>query len=160
MNIKLSRGYTARVSREDYVRVVDAGPWFAHVDSKKKTVYAERNVQRADGSWTMQKLHRFLLGLTDPKVLGDHKDGDGLNNLRSNLREANPMQSQRNRGMQSNNSTGVSGVSWNTHAAKYEVHVKLNGKKKHLGLFSPLEDAEAAIIGAKKLLYGEFVRAL
>lgn len=30
-------------------------------------------------------LHRFLLGLTDPKVEGRHKDNDGLNNRLENL---------------------------------------------------------------------------
>jgi hypothetical protein len=106
----------------------------------------------------MQKLHRFILRLTNPKVLGDHKDGDGLNNLRSNLRKATPSQSQCNRGKQSNNSTGVSGVSWHKKAGKFEAHVKLHGKKKYLGLFISLKDAARAVINAKKTLYKSFVR--
>ena len=123
MQVNLSRGYKAEVSRVDYRRVVLAGPWFTHVDSKKKTVYAERNVQKTDGTWTMQKLHRFIKNVSDPNVLVDHRDGNGLNNTRRNLRKVTASQSQQNRSKQSNNTTGISGVSWNTNAEKYEQAV-------------------------------------
>ena len=160
MNVNLSRGYVARVSLKDYARVMDAGPWFAHVPPNRKTVYAVRNFINTNGVYSQQQLHRFILRLTNPKVLGDHKDGDGLNNLRSNLRKATPSQSQRNRAKQNNNSTGFSGVSWNKHASKFEAHVKLCGKKKHLGLFISVKDAVHAVAVAKKKLYKSFVRAV
>jgi hypothetical protein len=81
-----------------------------------------------------------------------------INNLRNNLRKATPSQSQCNRAKQSNNSTGFSGVSWNRHAKKFEAHVKLNGKKKHLGLFVSVKDAAHAVLIVKKKLYKDFVR--
>lgn len=158
MNVNLSRGYVTRVSRKDYRRVIAAGPWFAHVPLNRKTVYAVHNFTNANGVYSQQQMHRFILRLTDPKVLGDHKDGDGLNNLRSNLRKATPSQSQCNRAKQSNNSTGFSGVSWNKHAEKFEAHVKLHGKKTHLGLFASEKDAAHAVLVAKKKLYKNFVR--
>lgn len=160
MQVNLSRGYKAEVSRVDYRRVVLAGPWFTHVDSKKKTVYAERNVQKTDGTWTMQKLHRFIKNVSDPNVLVDHRDGNGLNNTRRNLRKVTASQSQQNRSKQSNNTTGISGVSWNTNAEKYEAHIKLAGKKKHLGLYTKLADAELAVNSAKRKYYGSFVRQI
>ncbi len=155
--IKLNLGYTTTVSDKDYARVVASGPWFAHVDRKKKTVYAERNARKADGPHTALKLHRLILGLTDPKIIGDHRDGNGLNNCRRNLRRATASQSQCNRGRQSNNTSGVVGVSWNTHARKFEAHVKLEGKKAYLGLFSKLEDAATAVCKARNKKHKTFV---
>jgi AP2 domain len=154
--IALSLGYKAEVSDKDYVRAMSAGPWHAHVDRKKKAVYAHRNFQKQNGSYTMQKLHRFILGLSDPRILVDHRDGNGLNNCRKNLRIATPSQSSCNRGKPSNNTSGFVGVSWHKKAKKFEAHVKVLGKKTHLGLFLSLEDAAKAANTARRKAHKTF----
>ena len=78
--IPLTReGFFATVDDADYERVIAAGPWHlltsAHIGL---TVYAYRNSRKPDGSQTSQRLHRFILGLTDPKVFVDHINGRGL----------------------------------------------------------------------------------
>jgi hypothetical protein len=153
--IELGRGYTAVVDNKDYARVVAAGPWSALVPPSRNTVYAKRN-RRKDDPITQTYLHRFILGLTDPQVLADHWDGDGLNNRRKNLRTANHSQSQCNRGTQKNNTSGFSGVSWREDARKYEAYIKIGRKRKHLGLFVVAEDAADAVAEAREALHKEF----
>jgi hypothetical protein len=40
-------------------------------------------------------MHRVILGVTDPHVQVDHRDNDGLNNIRDNLRTCTHKQNQR-----------------------------------------------------------------
>lgn len=40
-------------------------------------------------------MHRLIMGLTDPLIEGDHKDNDGLNNQRYNLRECSHIENMR-----------------------------------------------------------------
>lgn len=158
MEINLSRGYVAKVSQKDYKRVQAAGPWFAHVDEKRNVVYAERNIRKADGKWTMQKLHRFILRLTEPRVLGDHKDGDGLNNLRSNLRKATRSQSECNKGKRKDNTSGYTGVSWDAKSGMYYAYINVNHKRKVVGRFSGKVAAHKAVEAVRVIKHGSFVR--
>lgn len=60
--------------------VQDNGTWYAKRKKNGKLVY----------------MHRELLGVTDPTVRIDHRDRDGLNNSRSNLRHTNHSQNALN----------------------------------------------------------------
>lgn len=83
-----------------------------------------------------------------PEDIIDHIDGDGLNNKLENLRSADRTINGRNRRMSKNNSSGVNGVYWEklvngwVAAGYYEE----NGirKKKYLGSYATVEEAEAA----------------
>ena len=81
--IALTQGFVALVDDEDFDRV-SAFKWSA---TKTKTnVYAVRKVQTPLGRTTSQLLHRFIMEVTNPRVQVDHKDHNGLNNQRDNLR--------------------------------------------------------------------------
>lgn len=58
-------------------------------------------------------MHRMLMGfpVCDPRIV-DHKDGCGLNNRKSNLRESNATLNQRNRRINRNNASGKSGIAF------------------------------------------------
>lgn len=43
------------------------------------------------------RMHRFILGIADPRVQVDHDDRDGLNNQRYNLRTCTNAQNQVNK---------------------------------------------------------------
>lgn len=152
--IPLSKGYCAQVSDKDYKRCLIAGPWFAFIH--RKTVYGVRNIKKGQKGSTY--LHRFILRVKNPAVLVDHKDGNGLHCWRRNIRKVNPSQSQMNRGKQTNNTSGVSGVSWHKRAKKFEAHIKVHRKKKYIGLFTNLKTAKKAVEKAKKTYYGIFRR--
>jgi hypothetical protein len=156
--VELTKGYVAIVSNRDYRRVMTAGTWHANVSSKNKTIYAECSFRQTDGTWHQVKMHRFILSVTDSKVEVDHRDRNGLNNTRRNLRKATRSQNARNKSMQVNNTTGVSGVTWHKHRKKYQVNLGFQGKQLYFGLFGTLEEATRVVQSAKKKLHKSFAR--
>lgn len=95
------------------------------------------------------KVHQliyFIVSRVEPLSIVDHKDGDPLNNLFSNLRLATDSDNQRNRGMQRNNTSGVTGITWHKQTGKWQAQANdNNGKQKHLGLFIDIEEAAAVV---------------
>ena len=74
----------------------------------------------------------------------DHIDGNRLNNKWSNLREVTPTGNCCNRGIRSDNSTGIVGVSKYRDGIRYIAQIQKNGVKIHLGVYDTLH--EAAIV--------------
>lgn len=93
-----------------------------------------------------------------PQHFVDHENGDGLDNRWSNLREATPQQNGFNRRPGKASTTGVVGVSPNKASGKYEAHITINGRMRHLGKFECIEDAAAVRCEAEKHYFGDFAR--
>ena len=144
--IKLTQGYVALVDDDDFARV-SQHKWTALVC--EKVVYAMRRV-----SGKNIKMHRFILQLTDSRIKVDHKDRDGLNNQKGNLRKATVAQNQRNAGVRSDNSSGFKGVGW--HKGKWYVRIHTDSKRLHVGIFSDLMEAAKAYDAAAVKYHGEF----
>lgn len=105
--IPLTQGKFALVDDEDF-EYLSQFKWTL-VSSKGKE-YAYRG-KTSDGIRTTYKMHRVILGITDPKKSVDHKDGNGLNNQRKNLRSADQKQNCQNRNPRKNKSSKFKGVS-------------------------------------------------
>jgi hypothetical protein len=102
-------------------------------------------------------LHRLLLGLKDPKLQGDHIDGNGLNNRRSNIRIATPVQNHQNRAGSS--LTRYKGVYANLvrgGGVEYIVILYINGEQVKIGTYSTAEEAARAYDKKAREIYGEF----
>ena len=153
IEIPLTQGKVALIDDEDW-DLVSGYKW--HASKVLNTYYARTRVKRADGSKTFLYMHRLLLGLVGRKVKADHRDGDGLNNRRENLRSCSHAENLRNRGAQVNNISGLKGVSWHKQSGKWDASIRVNGKGKHLGLFTTKEAAHAAYCRAAAELHGEF----
>jgi AP2 domain len=151
--IELTKGYVTLIDDEDFARVSQFS-WNSQVIRRKdgsiESVYAAgRNKGRE-----ARLLHRFIMGITDPKVEIDHKDQDSLNNQKYNLRVANG-NNQKNSRMRIDNTSGFKGVSWSKVSKKWHAYIS-NKKRIHLGLFTdPLEAACAYDMAAVKC-FGEF----
>lgn len=156
--VPLTRGYETIVDAEDVhlVDVVEGCWWRALV--RPHTVYAVRHSSRdANGRRRLIYMHRALLG--DPAGLEvDHRDGNGLLNRRSNLRQATRSENNRNRGILKLNTSGFKGVSWDKLARKWRAAIKANDKTIYLGLHDTAEAAHAAYCEASARLHGEFGR--
>jgi hypothetical protein len=148
--IPLTRGYVAFVSDADYERVSQR-KWQAQVSKKQKQVYAQATIKD-------QKvlLHRFILGITDPLVFVDHRDGNGLNCQRDNLRPCNNGQNVSNQPKRVGTAGKYKGVY--SHYGKWQAQISYRMKIRSLGTFKNEEDAARAYDAAARSHYGEFAR--
>ena len=96
--IRLFSGEYVRVDEEDYERLSQYS-WYLFKSEKWK--YAIRT-ECKNGTQKTIYMHREIMGVTDPKVYVDHRDHDGLNNLKSNLRVSDNRFNQYNVGKKSN----------------------------------------------------------
>lgn len=74
----------------------------------------------------------------------DHIDGNGLNNKINNLRNVSQLDNCRNRKMPSNNTSGITGVSWNKSRELWAANISIKGKTKFIGWFRNINDAQTA----------------
>lgn len=86
----------------------------------------------------------------------DHRDRDRANNSISNLRVASRSENQRNSALYSNSRSGLRGVTL-TRSGKYAAHMKVDGRKKHIGSFETAEEAASAYVAFASLVSGEFM---
>jgi len=124
---------------------------------KKIKLYVE-HCDRVNGHHVHASLHRMILGVTDPTILVDHRDGDGLNCKRSNLRETNHAGNSQNASRRADNTSGYRGVTFNKLSGKWQASIQREKVKKHLGLFPTAELAHEAYATAARELHGEFAK--
>lgn len=133
-------------------RYAELSQWRWAAVERHGVFYAQRCTTRTKRLY----MHRFILELTNPRTLSDHRDGNGLNNQDHNLRIATPAQNNRNSRMMSNNTSGVRGVSWDKRRQDWHAYVNVNGRRKHLGHFTNLADAKQARVVAELKYHGNF----
>jgi hypothetical protein len=89
----------------------------------------------------------------------DHINIIRNDNRWENLREANNNQNAHNSSRPSHNTSGFKGVSKNKATGRYEAHIKINNKKKFLGLYDTVEEAFNQRNRAALNLHKEFARS-
>ena len=76
-----------------------------------------------------------------PKNQIDHIDHEPMNNAIDNLRDVTVQENQRNIRLPKRNTSGYIGVSWSKMANKWKAAIQVDGKVKHLGLYSDIQEA-------------------
>lgn len=155
--------HKVKVDDEDYDDLIKI-TW--HLSRGRMSLYALTNVKNEKGIYKLLGMHRYIMKVSDTSIHVDHKDFDGLNNQKNNLRECNRSQNSMN-----GRTFGVSkylGVSptimkrnYGNHVYKYwKASIGINRQQKYLGIFpyTPEGEIEAALTydKAAKELFGEF----
>src|SRR3990167_9945237 len=109
MKIIKSNSYKIKVDDRDYKDLIK---YHWSIFQKKCTAYAYRKEHFYKGGKRFSKtirMHRQIMNILGRKVLIDHKDLDGLNNQRKNLRLCSPADNCRNK--KPRGKSGIKGVS-------------------------------------------------
>ncbi|MGL1886293.1 MAG: AP2 domain-containing protein [Reichenbachiella sp.] len=104
--------------------------------------------------------HRIIFFMYNkflPKFI-DHIDGDPLNNHPHNLRACDMSTNRCNSKMNSNNTSGIKGVSWDKGYGKWMAAITLNKRRVYLEYFDTLEEAGLKIKLARLNVHKDFAR--
>jgi hypothetical protein len=136
------------IDTTDYDAVKDYR-WRAH---KGATTFYARTRSRMGA--TTESMHRLLLPTCEEV---DHKDHNGLNNRRSNLRPATHSQNSNNQQKgRGETSSSYKGVHWDKRDNKFRATIGVNGLKIGLGYFTNDQEAARAYNIAARKYFGEF----
>ena len=151
----ISRGLFALVDEEDLPKI-QGFKWHVYRKPRGKVTYAARSITLPAGNRSKVYMHRAIMA---DAWMVDHRDGDGLNNTRANLRAAETAENNRNIGKPRHGVTSqFKGVCWHPKAGKYQATVRYNRKNIYLGLFVDERDAAWAYDREARRRFGSFAR--
>lgn len=107
------------------------------------------------------KAHRVIWALAYgywPDMYIDHINGVRDDNRLENLRMADSLQNNFNRGTQRRDKSGFKGVCIKKGSKRWVAQITIDGKRKHLGLFDTAEEAAAAYDAVAKQIHGAFFK--
>lgn len=154
--IPLTQGKVALVDDEDYDKI-NQFKWSAH--KMRNSYYASRS-DRGPRSKRRKTIlmHRSILNPKSNEDI-DHKNSNGLDNRRCNIRIVTQSQNSMNvRRLSKYTSSKYKGVCWRDDSKNWRVRISLNGKMYYLGSFINEEDAARIYDEAAKKYFGEFAR--
>jgi hypothetical protein len=150
--IQLPKDKFTLVDDDDY-EMLSKFKW--NVYKYKHVSYVYRQI-RVDSKIKAILMHREVMGVSDNSILVDHKDHDGFNNQKSNLRLANKIQNGYNRNKNKVANSKYKGVCWSKTNKKWMAQICVNTQRMHLGFFADeIEAAKVYDVAAMKH-HGEF----
>jgi hypothetical protein len=152
ITVPLTQGFVAVVDDDD-AWVLDYS-WRVTVDRSGHR-YARRSIRT--GHKVRDILMHREISKAAPGTMVDHKDGDGLNNRRSNLRLATDSQNQWNRkSKRAGTYSRYKGVSWYKAYGTWMAEICKDGVRTYLGQFASEVEAAKAYDRAALEAFGEF----
>lgn len=124
--------------------------WYCDGNPTRNTLYVRRS---GDGV----RMHRFLASAA-PSEKVDHRDGDGLNNRRYNLRSTSQIGNSRNISKQRGRISRFKGVTKNKLRWRARIGTSgvRGGPRLHIGSFRTEQEAAMAYDDAARKHFGEF----
>lgn len=149
--IKLTQGQVALVDADDYNTV------------EELQEYHWSAMRRQNGVWHAFRNDRGRVRYMHSAILRggrliDHRDRNGLNNQKSNLRRASKSQNAANSKTRSDNTSGFKGVSWEKSKQRWCAALHYLGFRYQIGRFTTKEEAAFAYGLTALAAFGEFAR--
>jgi HNH endonuclease len=156
VEVPLTQGKVALIDDEDAPRILAYKWTLSHNPNRRRGIwYAVRYThKKGSSSRTVIQMHREIMNAPDGMEV-DHKNGDGLDNRKSNLRIATRSQNLGNCHKQPGR-TGYRGVYWHRRNRMYHALIRHEGKRHSLGYYYDAEAAGRAYDYAAYQLRGEF----
>lgn len=149
-NYKLFDNYgvlwTSNTNEEVYFDIEDAEKILDHYWHKESSGYPATTINDKK-----TRLHVFL-GFK----WYDHQNRNKLDNRKANFRKCTYSQNGVNKGLRSDNTSGVIGVYFFTRDKKWKAQINIDGKMKNLGTYINKDDAIKARLMAEAVHYKEF----
>lgn len=153
--IQLTQGKVALVDDADY-EYLSQWKWYAQLI--KGRWYARRSVRKGFPKQIALSMHQVILN-TPKGMESDHKNGNGLDNQRQNLRVCTKSNNMYNQKVQTRSkSSKFKGVYWSNKYRKWVAQIRVNHKAIWLGNFNLEIDAAKAYDATAKETFGEFAK--
>lgn len=145
--IPLPRGLVATVDDEDW-QIIRPYRW--HWIRSNHTFYAQ-------STGSLLSMHRLVMNAPAEAMI-DHRDHNGLNNCKDNLRWANCSLNGANRVLANNNTSGFKGVFFRPDRKRpvWQARLERHGKGIYVGSFASARAAAEAYDCKARELWGEF----
>jgi hypothetical protein len=147
--VLITRGEITLIDESDWGLVCKYN-WTLHIPDNRK--YA-----RCHYEGKKIYLHRLLLN-AKPGEIVDHKNGDGLDNRRNNIRLATQSQNTANCTTSIKTASGFRGVYFDKRSGLWQAKIKFNYKSNFLGSYKTTDEAAKVYDEAAFKLFGEFAR--
>lgn len=163
VEVELTQGKTMLIDK-DNLPYLDKAIWSAHKAGGSRDIsYCQTRVYNGEsGTWLF---HRIITNY----IVVDHIDGqikcflfkinigNGLNNVKSNLRDGSGGVNENNCFMYRNNTSGENGLSWIEKLKRWSLHWMENGERKSkyfpLSKYETKENAKIAAIEFRDEVY-------
>lgn len=119
--------------------------WRVNIVKRTGNYYGVREIWNKGDRYT-EHLHRVILERKIGRKLKvyevtDHIDGNGLNDIRENLRAVTQGINMTNARRRSDNKSGHAGIFWNKAKKGFDVYINKNYKRYRFGRFKSLDEA-------------------